>query len=99
MERFMRENLAGKWFCAFALSERTPDHSFFGDFRQRPGTKRLMDLFSRLRDGLKESGLIREGIAKLLAAACEALEKAGLCRHFGGVIGPEAECIAAGVAV
>ena len=43
MERFMRENLAGKWFCAFALSERTPDHSFFGDFRQRLGTKRLMD--------------------------------------------------------
>ncbi len=39
------------------------------------------------------------GIAKLLAAACEALEKAGLCRHFGGVIGPEAERIAAGVAV
>ncbi len=60
MERFMRENLAGKWFCAFALSERPPDHSFFGDFRQRPGTKRLMDLFNRLRDGLKEAGLIRE---------------------------------------
>ena len=39
------------------------------------------------------------GIAKLLAVACEALEKAGLCRHFGGVIGPEAERIAAGVAV
>ena len=60
MERFMRENLAGKWFCAFALSERTPDHSFFGDFRQRLGTKRLMDLFNRLRAGLKEAGLIRE---------------------------------------
>ncbi len=40
-----------------------------------------------------------DGIAKLLAAACEALEKTGLCRHFGGVIGPEAERIAAGVAV
>ncbi len=63
MERFMRENLAGKWFCAFALSERPPDHSFFGDFRQRPGTKRLMDLFNRLRDGLKEAGLIREVFA------------------------------------
>ncbi len=63
MERFMRENLGGKWFCAFALSERPPDHSFFGDFRQRPGTKRLMDLFNRLRDGLKEAGLIREVFA------------------------------------
>ena len=62
MERFMRENLAGKWFCAFALSERTPDHSFFGDFRQRLGTKRLMDLFNRLRVGLKEAGPDPRGV-------------------------------------
>lgn len=39
------------------------------------------------------------GNAKLLAAACEGLENAGLCCHFGGVIDPEAERIAAGVAV
>ena len=30
MERFMRENLAAKWFCGFGLSDRTPDHSFSG---------------------------------------------------------------------
>lgn len=60
MERFIRENLAAKWFCGFGLSERTPDHSFFGDFRKRLGTKRLMDLFNRLRAGLKAAGLIRE---------------------------------------
>ena len=35
LERFMRENLAAKWFCGFALSDRTPDHSFFGSFRKR----------------------------------------------------------------
>jgi hypothetical protein len=39
------------------------------------------------------------GIAKLFASDCEALAKAGSCRHFGGVIGPEAEGIGAGVAV
>jgi hypothetical protein len=39
------------------------------------------------------------GIAKLLLADCEVLEKAGLCCHFDGVIGPEAERIAAGVTV
>jgi hypothetical protein len=39
------------------------------------------------------------GIAKLLAVDCEVLEKTGLCCHFDGVIGPEAERIAAGVAV
>ena len=34
MERFMRENLAAKWFCGFGLSEKTPDHSFFGEIKQ-----------------------------------------------------------------
>jgi len=42
------------------LSEKTPDHSFFGDFRKRLGTKRLMDIFNRLRTNLKSAGLIRE---------------------------------------
>ena len=60
MERFMRENLAAKWFCGFGLSDKTPDHSFFGDFRKRLGTKRLMEIFNRLRMSLKEAGLIRE---------------------------------------
>ncbi|TCS59020.1 hypothetical protein EDD52_12350 [Primorskyibacter sedentarius] len=41
----------------------------------------------------------RDGIAKLLLAGCEALASVGSCRHLGGVIGPEAECISAGVAV
>ena len=35
------------------------------------------------------------GIAKLFASDCEALAKAGSCRHFGGVIGPEVEGIGA----
>ena len=60
MERFMGENLAGKWFCGFGLSEQAPDHSFFGDFRKRLGTKRLMDIFNQLRASLKAAGLIRE---------------------------------------
>jgi hypothetical protein len=38
-------------------------------------------------------------LIKLLSITCEAFKKAGLCRQFGGVIGPEAERIAAGVAV
>lgn len=60
MERFMAENLAAKWFCGFGLSEKTPDHSFFGGFRKRLGTQRLMDIFNRLRASLKAAGLIRE---------------------------------------
>jgi len=35
------------------------------------------------------------GIAKLIAPDCEGLAKAGLCGHFIGVVGPEAESIGA----
>lgn len=38
-------------------------------------------------------------IAKLLSIVCEALEKAGLCRQFCDAIDPEAERMAAGVAL
>ena len=40
--------------------ENAQDHSFFGDFRKRLGTKRLMDIFNHLRASLKAAGLIRE---------------------------------------
>lgn len=60
MERFLRENTAGKWFCHLPLNERSPDHSYFGDFRKRFGTKNLMDVFSRVRGSLQSAGLVRE---------------------------------------
>lgn len=60
MERFLQENNAGKWFCELGLGEKSPDHSYFGDFRKRLGTSKLMDIFSTVRDSLKGMGLIRE---------------------------------------
>lgn len=42
------------------LGEKAPDHSYFGDFRKRLGTERLMDIFSQVRKSLREMGLIRE---------------------------------------
>ena len=60
MARYLQENTAGKWFCNLALGEKSPDHSYFGDFRKRLGTKRLMDVFSQVRHSLKDMGLIRE---------------------------------------
>ncbi len=59
MERFLKENNAGKWYCDLELNDKAPDHSYFGDFRKRLGTKRLMDCFSYIRDSLKEMNLIR----------------------------------------
>lgn len=49
MERYVQENLACKWFCDMDLEEKAPDHSYFGDFRKRLGTSRLMDIFSLVR--------------------------------------------------
>ena len=41
MERFIRENVAARRFCGFAVNESTPDHSYFGAFRKRLGTEGL----------------------------------------------------------
>ncbi|WP_295628972.1 transposase [uncultured Nitrosomonas sp.] len=60
MERYLQENLACKWFCDMNLGEEAPDHSYFGDFRKRPGTGRLMNIFSQVRNSLQGMGLIRE---------------------------------------
>ena len=60
MERYLQENMAGKWFCDLALGEKSPDHSYFGDFRKRLGTTGLMAIFSQVRESLKGMGLIRE---------------------------------------
>lgn len=58
MERSLQENLAVKWFCGFDLTDATPDHSFFGKFRDRLGTKNLGDIFQQLNDHFRKVGLI-----------------------------------------
>lgn len=58
MERALQENLAIKWFCGFDLTDTTPDHSFFGKFRTRLGTKNLGEIFQALNDIFRAAGLI-----------------------------------------
>lgn len=60
LERFLQENIAGKWFCGFSLDEITPDFSCFSKFRKRIGTSRLGDLFNRVNDSLKQQGCLKE---------------------------------------
>lgn len=60
LDQHLQENNKGKWFCELTLGEKAPDHSYFGNFRKCLGTERLMDVFSLVRDRLKEIGLIRE---------------------------------------
>lgn len=58
MERAVQENLAVKWFCGYDLTDTTPDHSFFGRFRTRLGTKHLGEIFQALNTELRDHGLI-----------------------------------------
>jgi len=60
VERFLQENLAGKLFCGFELTEATPDFSTFCVFRDRIGTEGLALLFNQVRDALKDAGLVTE---------------------------------------
>jgi IS5 family transposase len=57
MEAAVRENLAIRWFCGFSLSEKTPDHSYFGKFRRRIGTQHFADIFNSINERLRKEGL------------------------------------------
>jgi len=57
MERLLQENVAVKWFCGFALLEKTPDHSYFGKLRTRLGTKNIADIFNNVNEELRSKGL------------------------------------------
>jgi len=57
MEAAVRENLAIRWFCGFSLTEKTPDHSYFGKFRKRIGTKQFADIFNAINEQLQKEGL------------------------------------------
>jgi IS5 family transposase len=59
-ERFMAENLAGKWFCGFGISEKTPDFTTICKFRNRLGLEEIEKLFNAAREQLKEKGYMGE---------------------------------------
>ena len=44
-ERFMKENLAGKWFCSFGLTDQTPDFTTICKFRNKLGVEGIEQLF------------------------------------------------------
>jgi len=57
MEKAVRENLAIRWFCGFALTEHTPDYTYFSKLRKRLGTKRVANLFNEVNSALESRGL------------------------------------------
>lgn len=60
LERYVQENNAAKWFCDFNLAEQTPDYSVFSKVRKKIGTNLLSDIFSHLKQQLREQGMISE---------------------------------------
>lgn len=60
LERYLSDSNAAKWFCDFALVEKTPDYSVFSRLRSKIGTERLATIFALFRDQLREEGYISE---------------------------------------
>jgi len=59
-ERFMAENNCGKWFCNFAIAEKTPDFTTFCKFRNAIGQRKIQKLFNELKRQLKKKGCMAE---------------------------------------
>ncbi len=49
--------MAVKWFCGFALLEKTPDHSYFGKLRKRLGTENVAEIFNSVNQELRNKGM------------------------------------------
>lgn len=60
LERYLQENVTGKWFSGFDLTEITPNFTVFYKVRKRIGTKLLSQIFSDLREQLKNQGYMNE---------------------------------------
>ena len=68
-ERFISENIAGKWFCGFDLTEKTPDFTTICKFRNLVGTKNMSRIFNEVKRQLKVQGHCAEVFTFIDAAA------------------------------
>jgi IS5 family transposase len=59
-ERFIAENTAAKWFCGFALVEKTPDFTTICKFRNTIGTKQMGNLFQAVKEQMQEKNCCAE---------------------------------------
>jgi len=59
-ERFISENVAGKWFCGFSLTENTPDFTTLCKFRNLLGTEQMKQLFIELKRQLQAKNYCSE---------------------------------------
>jgi len=54
------ENIAGKWFCDFGLTEKAPDYTTFCKFRALVGTKKMGLMFEEVKRQLRRKNYCSE---------------------------------------
>jgi len=59
-ERFIAENTAGKWFCGFSLTEKTPDFTTICKFRNSIKTHRMEKMFKEVKKQLQAKNYCHE---------------------------------------
>lgn len=60
LERYIADSNAGKWFCDFNLTDKTPDHTVFSRMRKKLGAHLLSKIFAKFRDQLRSAGYMSE---------------------------------------
>ena len=80
MERFMRDDMAARRFCGFAVNESAPDRSCSGALRKRLGTDGLMKIFYVMRAAMIEAKLNRKILAFVDASKLESKPRSGRAR-------------------
>lgn len=67
MEWFVRDRSSARWFCNFGLLEKTPDHPWFGEFRDSLGSDGLKNIIDVMREAMTESGQFRGAFTHIYA--------------------------------
>jgi len=57
MEQALKDNVSVKWFCGYELTDKTPDHSYFGRLREKLGTDNVSKIFNSIVEHLTRKGL------------------------------------------
>lgn len=90
MEDGLRDNIAYRWFCGYALEEATPDHTFFCRIRNVLGTKRIGSVFERINEQAGKVGILRRVFTFVDASSIKAKETTWAERDKAIALGEEA---------
>lgn len=57
-ENYLRDSIAGRWFCKLPLEEETPDHTFMSRLRKKIGAETIGKIFRTINNRAEENGHI-----------------------------------------